>query len=156
MKALMMISIILALAGSVMGQGRFGNTAAQIIDLTIDGQVQGDMIYYDGTNWTRMLSDTTEFVLSSAAATITTLGTLGNVILDTEGAAALDTVTTLTGFVGQIIFVSSKNAARDVRFLDAGNFSLSAEQTLSDPADVLMLKATSATTWKEISFSDNN
>jgi len=100
------------------------------------------------------IGDTTGFVLTTGGtATITSES---NIILDTFGAAALDTVVTLTGAIGQIIYISTRNSGRDVRFLDAGNFSLNAEITLSDVADVLVLKATSATTWKQVHFSDNN
>lgn len=90
------------------------------------------------------------------AAAAATIANESNVILDTEAAAALDTVTTLTGVIGQLVYISTRVAARDVRFLDSGNFNLSAEITLDDPADVLTLKATSATSWKQVNFSDNN
>ncbi len=114
------------------------NKAAPGVKLVIEGGIS--------------IGDTTGFVLASAAATITSES---NVILDTEGAAALDTVTTLTGVIGQIIYISSRVDARDVRFLDAGNFLLGGERTLNTASDVLVLKATSATTWKEVSYVDN-
>lgn len=99
------------------------------------------------------IGDTTGFVLSGGAATITSES---NVILDTEAGAALDTVTTLTGSIGQIVFISSRADARDLRFLDSGNFTLGGERTLDDADDILQLKATSATTWKEVNFKNNN
>ncbi len=99
------------------------------------------------------IGDTTGFVLSSAAATITSES---NVILDTEGGAARDTCTTLTGVIGQIVYVSTRNSNRDVDFLDAGNFSLAAECNLTDVADVLILKATSSTAWKGLGCHNNN
>ncbi|MGH7456010.1 MAG: hypothetical protein ACRENG_31945, partial [bacterium] len=70
-------------------------------------------------------------------------------------AAVLDTVTTLTGAVGQVIYISTRDGGRDIRFLDSGNFRLAAERLLNTVHDVLVLKATTTTTWKEVSFSDN-
>lgn len=99
------------------------------------------------------IGDTTGFVLSNDSVIVTFES---NVILDTEGAVALDTVITLTGVIGQIVYISTRNSERDIRFLDGGNFSLGAERTLDNINDVLGLKATSATTWKEISFANND
>ncbi|MGH7454038.1 MAG: hypothetical protein ACRENG_21985 [bacterium] len=99
------------------------------------------------------VSDTTGYVLTAAgAATITGKS---NVILDTFGTATLDTVTTLTGAVGQIIYISTRVGSRDIRFLDSGNFRLAAERLLDTIYDVLVLKAMTTTQWKEVSFSDN-
>ncbi len=99
------------------------------------------------------VSDTTGYVLTAVgAATITGKS---NVILDTFGTATLDTVTTLTGAVGQIIYISTRVGSRDIRFLDSGNFRLAAERLLDTIYDVLVLKAMTTTQWKEVSFSDN-
>ena len=103
---------------------------------------------------THAIGDTIGFVLTSGTATLTRSS---NIILDTEGAVAADTCLTLTASaVGRIVYVSTRDAARDITFLDAGNFALGAERVLSNPSDVLVLKATSTTTWKEVSFSDND
>ncbi len=99
------------------------------------------------------VEDTVGMVLH-AAGTDTVAG-IGNLILDTFGGAALDTVTTLTGTAGQIIYISTRAGSRDIRFLDSGNFSLAAERLLDTMYDVLVLKATTTTTWKEVSFSNN-
>ncbi|MFQ5769053.1 MAG: hypothetical protein ACE5HX_00850 [bacterium] len=99
------------------------------------------------------IGDTTGFALTVAGAA--TINSESNIILDTQG-TALDTATTLTGAIGQRVLISTRVAARDIRFLDSGNFNLSAEHLLDDPVDVLELIAITTTTWKEISFSDNN
>lgn len=99
------------------------------------------------------IQDTTGVVLSaSGAATVS----VSNLKLDTSASAALDTAVTLTGTIGDIIYVSTRAATRDIAFLDAGNFQLAAERLLDDPQDVLVLMAVTTTVWKEISFSNNN
>jgi hypothetical protein len=111
--------------------------------------------YFSGnTRQNRFSVDDTVGVVLAATGTATVEG-IGNLILDTFGAAALDTVTTLTGTAGQVIYISTRAGNRDIRFLDSGNFSLAAERLLNTVYDVLVLKATTATTWKEVSFSDN-
>lgn len=78
------------------------------------------------------------------------------IVLDSNASAALDTAVTLTGIVGQLIYISTTADARDITFLDSGNFSLSGEHLLDDTDDVLVLMAITTTTWKEVSFSNNN
>ncbi len=111
--------------------------------------------YFAGnTSQNRFSVDDTVGVVLAAAGTATVEG-IGNLILDTFSAAVLDTVTTLTGAVGQVIYISTRDGSRDTRFLDSGKFSLAAERLLNTVHDVLVLKATTTTTWKEVSFSDN-
>ncbi|MCI0550819.1 MAG: hypothetical protein L0287_07685 [Anaerolineae bacterium] len=111
--------------------------------------------YFAGnTSQNRFSVDDTVGVVLAAAGTATVEG-IGNLILDSFGAATLDTVTTLTGAVGQVIYISTRDGGRDIRFLDSGNFRLAAERLLNTVHDVLVLKATTTTTWKEVSFSDN-
>lgn len=98
------------------------------------------------------IGDTIGFVLSGDSATI---NTKTNVILDTEGGASADTLAVLVGSVGQIVYISTRNSARDIAIMDADKFSLGANRILNNSADVLVLKATSTTEWKEISFSNN-
>lgn len=97
-----------------------------------------------------------------AAAGTATISGIGDLVLDTAGSAALDTVTTLTGKVGQVVQISSTNNSRDIRFLDSGNFDLIQERLLDNTSQVLTLKFTGAssantsTTLKEVGFSDPN
>ncbi len=118
-------------------------TATPTTDLTIEGGFS--------------IGDTTGFVLAGGDAVGTaTVSGESNVILDTGGGAALDTVTTLTGVIGQVVYISTRNSGRDVTFLDAGSFSLGGARVLTNVSDVLVLKATTATAWKEISFANND
>jgi|GEM_PF-6666579 len=94
-----------------------------------------------------------EFTLTDAG--LDTIATESNIILDTYGDAAADTAVTLTGVVGQVVYISTADNGRDITFLDAGNFALGAERVLTNINDVLVLKATTDTTWKEISFANN-
>ncbi len=99
------------------------------------------------------IKDTTGVILTApGAATVS----VSNLKLDTFAAAALDTVVTLTGTIGDIVYISTRAATRDLVFLDSGNFQLGAARTLSDPQDVIALLAITTTLWKEIHFNDNN
>ena len=104
------------------------------------------------TNGAITIGDTTGFVLSNDSVSVTSKS---NVILDTEAGAANDTLAVLTGIIGQIVYISTRNSGRDIAIMDADKFSLSVNRILNNSSDVLVLKATSATEWKEISFSNN-
>jgi hypothetical protein len=109
----------------------------------------------NGLNEKFTVDDTTGFVLD-AAGTATITG-VGNVILDTYGGATLDTVTTLTGNVGQVAYISSRNDSRDLVFQDGTNFKLSqGTLRLQTKDDVLLLKATAASSWKQIALFGGN
>jgi hypothetical protein len=101
------------------------------------------------------VDDTTGFVLTTAGtATITGVG---NVILDTFGAVTLDTCTTLTGTVGQVVYISTRNGDHDIIFLDGTNFRLnSAQARLRTQEDVLVLKAITTTIWKQVGWLSQN
>ena len=100
------------------------------------------------------IGDTTGFVLTAPGAA--TISTESNVVLDTFGAVAADTAVTLTGVIGQVVYIKTRNSSRDITFLDAGNFLLGAERVLTDVADVLVLQFITATSAKEIYFGNNN
>ena len=117
--------------------------------ITIAGFSQSITVTVGGSH----VEDTTGFVLVSAAAIISGYT---NIILDTEAGVDLDTVTTLTGVAGQIVYISTRNSGRDITFLDSDNFSLGATRVLDNVSDVLVLRATSTTKWKEISFANND
>lgn len=99
------------------------------------------------------IGDTTGFVLSGDSITVTTES---NVIIDTEAGATNDTLAVMTGFINQIVHISTRNADRDVAIMDSGKFQLGANRILNHPGDVIVLKATSATEWKEVSWSSND
>jgi len=101
------------------------------------------------------IGDTVGYVLAGAANVGTATLTNNNVILDTGSAAALDTATTLTGVIGQVIYISTRNSGRDVTFLDDANFLLGGTRALNNINDVLTLKAITTTVWKEVNFADN-
>ena len=99
------------------------------------------------------LGDTTGVVMTTAgAATVTA----SNQILDTFGAAALDTLVTLTGNIGDIVIIHTRDSTRDIAILDAGNFSLGAERLLDNVTDRIVLQAVTTTTWVEIVFNSND
>jgi len=100
------------------------------------------------------LGDTTGFVLSASGAA--TVSSFGNVVLDTFGGAATDTAVTLTGDIGQIVYIKTRSSIRDIRFRDLGNFALQADRLLDHVDDVLALIAVTTTTWKELFFANNN
>lgn len=127
-----------------------------VLGLLALSSTQWKQIFYSGTlrNERFTVDDSTEFVLTAPGAA--NVSGFGNVILDTFGAAALDTVTTLTGNIGQIAYISSRNNNRDLIFLDGTNFSLDrASIKLRSSEDVAVFKATSATSWKLMAFSGN-
>ena len=117
--------------------------------ITIAGFSQSITVTVGGSH----IEDTTGFVLVSSA---TTISGYENIILDTEGGVALDTVITLTGVIGQIVYISTRNSGRDITFLDSDNFSLGAIRVLDNVSDVLVLRAVSAIKWKEICFANND
>ncbi len=100
------------------------------------------------------LGDTTGFVLSAPGAA--TVSGFSNVVLDTFGGAAADTAVTLTGDIGQIVYIKTRSSTRDIRFRDLGNFALQADRLLDHVDDVLALIAITTTTWKELFFANNN
>ena len=121
----------------------------QIINTTNDSIIE----YWTGSEWRSVtMGDTTGFVLSNDSAII---NSSSNVILDTEGGAANDTLAVLMGMVGQIVYISTRNSSRDIAIMDGGKFSLAVNRILNNAADVLVLKATGTSEWKEISFSNN-
>ena len=121
------------------------NADKTIINNTINAQSLPFLLAFIG--------DTTGFVLSNDSAIVTSTS---NVILDTEGGVANDTLTVLVGAIGQIVYISTRNPDRDIAILDEGKFILPVNRILNHPADIIVLKAVSATEWKEISFSNNN
>lgn len=81
------------------------------------------------------------------------------IVLDTEGSAALDTLSTIAPLdIIQIIYLHTLNDSRDVNVIEGGNISLGASpRALTDTDDMLTLYYNSlSNTWCEVSFSDNN
>ena len=121
----------------------------QIVNTTNDSIIE----YWNGSAWRSVtMGDTTGFVLSNDSAII---NSSNNVILDTESGVTNDTLAVLVGMVGQVVYISTRNSSRDIAIMDGGKFSLAVNRILNNTADILVLKATSATEWKEISFSNN-
>ena len=121
----------------------------QIVNTTNDSIIE----YWNGSAWRSVtMGDTTGFVLSNDSAIVISNS---NVILDTEGGVAADTLQVLTGVIGQIVYISTRNSSRDIAIMDADKFSLGANRILNNTSDVIVLKATSTTEWKEVSFSNN-
>lgn len=98
------------------------------------------------------VNDTTGAVVLDANGAATVTG-FSNVILDTKNAQAHDTLTTLTGRIGQIVYISPRANTRNITLLDSDNFRLpSASVRLDSTEDVLCLKATTTTSWKMVSL----
>lgn len=97
--------------------------------------------------------DATVHVIASGAITITKFGL---VVVDTEGSASTDDLTTINGNEhGAIIVLRQAADARDVTVKDGtGNLSLAGDCAFTDADDTLTLVGTS-TGWLEIARSNN-
>ena len=99
---------------------------------------------------------TNVIVISSDSITITTSKSTVYQLVDTEGAAATDNLSTINGGIeGQIICFSTSSASRDVTFEDGtGNLRLSGDFTSDHNEDVITL-IRRGSNWFEIARSNN-
>lgn len=67
MRRLVIALILLIMTVGSQAQQRFGGTTS-IVDLLIDGQTSGDVLYFDGTNWTRLAIGSESDVLTVASS----------------------------------------------------------------------------------------
>ena len=78
------------------------------------------------------------------------------VTVDTEGAAASDTLTKINGgTTGEKIFLQSTDNARTVVVQRGSDIRLQADFTLNDTDDELFLRCIRANVWKEVSRANN-
>lgn len=100
----------------------------------------------------QILGDFSELTIASGVITVTTSAHK----VDTEADAATDDLDTINGgTTGQILVLSAMNGGRTVVCKDnTGNLLLSADMTLDNTTDTLML-IYSGSNWYEIARSDN-
>jgi len=77
-------------------------------------------------------------------------------LIDTEGAAATDDLTTINGGVaGQILFMRTTSGGRDVTLkTGTGNLLLGSDFTLGATGDIVLLLCIGAS-WLKVAFGDN-
>ncbi len=78
--------------------------------------------------------------------------------LDTEGAVALDTLTSITSNIsneGQILIIHIVNSERDILIVDGGDLLLAGDFLLDHTNDMITLVGIGSSNWCEISRSDN-
>ena len=105
---------------------------------------------------------------TASAATLATINVTsvpeGNAVaeiffeVDTYGAAAVSTVSNITGTVeGDKVYIQSTVASQDIAIDESGNIKLGATGRLcSDPQDMIILLNYDGSNLKEIGFFDNN
>jgi hypothetical protein len=100
---------------------------------------------------------TSEGTHTIATGVITVTGDGSRVLVDTEGGAAADSLTGITGgTVGQIIVLREVSSARDVTVVDGGTLYLAGSNfVLSNIDCALLLMCVSPDSWIEISRSSN-
>lgn len=96
------------------------------------------------------------YVIVSDAITVANGPAIGVILVDTEGAAATDNLSTINGGLeGQVIIVQSATSSRDTTLVDGtGNLQLVSSFTLTNVADTITL-IKRGTIWYEIARSDN-
>lgn len=92
--------------------------------------------------------------LTISSGTITVTGSYH--LVDTEGAAATDDLTTIEGGVaGQILYLRTANSGRDVTLKSGAGLLLGSDVLLNGSGDVVQLIRINSTTWAKVSHSDN-
>lgn len=130
----------LHVAGSVRVRDTVFSTTANITTANI-----GTLCFGSGTEYT---------LVSNAI----TLSTSRYIHLDTQGNAALDTLTTITGgSEGDIVIIVLENLSRAVALLSGGNLWVGnvGNRVLDNPRDNIVLLNLDGSTYIELSFADN-
>lgn len=111
-----------------------------------------------GTSKLGGTTDSESVTISSGVVTITSALDIVRLIVDTEGAASLDEVTSITGgFSGQLLIIRQANASRDVDFLDGvGNLRLQGDYKGQGTTTSRLVLEFDGVNWLEISRSFNN
>lgn len=110
------------------------------------GTGTGNNIYNDATLSVTIASDAIAININ-----------VSTVVVDTEGGAASDTVSTITGGqYGQIVVFRSANSARQVVFTEVGgNILMGANFTLATTDDTITLQYTTSNQWRRIASATN-
>jgi hypothetical protein len=94
----------------------------------------------------------TPIVISGGVLTITK----SHHFVDTEGGAAADDLTSISGGqIGDILVLSTPSGSRDVTVKNGANIVCGADRVLSTASKRIMLIKTASTVWTMLSFADN-
>lgn len=154
------INIVAATAGASKNVVVTGNTvnspsAAGSRGISISSNALG--VVLSGNNFqdcTTPISGGVNYTISSDQ--IALVGNVGAIAVDTEGAAATDDLSTISGGIqNQILVVRTTSSARDVTLKDGvGNLRLAGDFTLTHTDDTIALTFVGGI-WYELSRSDN-
>jgi hypothetical protein len=154
------INIVAATAGASKNVVVTGNTvnspsAAGSRGISISSDALG--VVLSGNNFqdcTTPISGGVNYTISSDQ--IALVGNVGAIAVDTEGAAATDDLSTISGGIqNQILVVRTTSSARDVTLKDGvGNLRLAGDFTLTHTDDTIALTFVGGI-WYELSRSDN-
>jgi hypothetical protein len=97
-----------------------------------------------------------ELTISSGSVTVSGTVALRRHTVDTEGDAATDDLTTISGGnIGEILIISAANDARTVVVKQGTGLLIQADFSLDSIDDMMMLECKSANVWREISRANN-
>jgi hypothetical protein len=127
-----------------------GSTILASIDSTGTGTFAGNIMLGKIFN----VGDTTSVVLTAeGVAAITDC----NMIIDTFGSAAADTLTNITGVnIGDLIILRSRSSNRDIFIADAAPFYIGGSFNLDDSQDIILLLVVASNNFVQLSRSNNN